>query len=728
MKKRILVTGGAGYLGTIICRKLLERGDEVRCFDRMMFGEEPVKDLQKKEGFELVVGDITRLYEHPDLFDDIDGVIHLAGLANDPSCDIRPEMTERVNYRATMDMAQKAKENGIKPFINASSCSVYGAGASGELKETSPLRPVSLYAEVKVRCERDLNTMADDSFYPVHMRQATLFGLSPRMRFDLAVNVMVLHGTTNNKIFVLGGGKQWRPFLHIEDSADCFLAALDRCEGLSGEAINIGTNKLNYQICDLAELVQKNLPDVELEVAPGDADRRTYNVNFDKMTELLGVTPGWTVENSVKEIHEALLGGGLPDPQSSRYYNIKLLKELVETPATMGGEPACDEFVPFCLPLVGKEEEDEVIATLRSGWLTTGPRTQRFEEMAREYLGCKQAVAVNSCTGALHLTLAGLGIGPGDEVITTPVTWPATANVVVHLGAKPVFVDVEKETFNINPDLIEEKITDKTKAIMPVHMAGHPCDMDRISEIAEKHGLDVVEDAAHAIGAAYKGRRVGTMSRASCFSFYPIKNMTTIEGGLIATDDAELAERIRILSLHGITKDAWKRYSASGSQHWEVVVPGYKYNMTDVQAALGLHQLPKLESFIKKRALMADFYSTGLSAADGLVSTPVDSKDIRHAWHLYIIVLDTDKLSVDRDAFMTGLKAENVGTGIHFRSLHMQGYYRETFNFKPEDYPNAAYLTDRIISLPLYPKMNEEEMEGVLRATTKLLLYYSKEK
>jgi len=724
MKQRILVTGGAGYLGTILCRKLLDRGYEVRCFDRLMFGPEPVKDLVDREGFELIKGDITRLDEHPALFDGISGLVHLAGLANDPSCDIRPEMTERVNYRATLELARRAKEKGIGPYIFASSCSVYGAGI-GELKETSPLKPVSLYAEVKVRCEEALNEMADESFWPVHLRQATLFGLSPRMRFDLAVNVMVLHGTMNKKIYVLGGGRQWRPFVHIEDSADAFIAALERCESISGEAINIGANDLNYQIRDLAALIQSHLPDVELEVAPGDADRRTYHVNFDKMKRLLGVEPSWTIEASVKEIHEALIDGRIPEPESPRYYNIKLLKQLVETPATMGGEPACDDFVPFCLPLIGEEEEKEVIATLRSGWLTTGPRTQRFEEMAREYIGCRHAVAVNSCTGALHLTLAALGIGPGDEVITTPITWPATANVIVHLGAKPVFVDVERDTLNMDADLIEEKITERTRAIVPVHMAGRPCDMDRIGAIAEKHGLHVVEDAAHAIGAAYKGRRIGTISKAACFSFYPIKNITTIEGGLIATDDGELAEKIRILSLHGITKDAWKRYSASGSQHWEVVVPGYKYNMTDVQAAIGIHQLPKLESFIKKRATMADFYNQGLAELDGIVTTPQDHPDIRHAWHLYIIVLDTEKLSVDRDAFMTGLKAENVGTGIHFRSLHMQGYYRETYGFASDDFPNAAYLTDRIISLPLYPKMNEEEMEGVLRATLKLLRYYS---
>jgi dTDP-4-amino-4,6-dideoxygalactose transaminase/nucleoside-diphosphate-sugar epimerase len=725
MSARVLVTGGAGYLGAVLCKKLLDEHYKVRAFDRLLFGREPIEDLLNRSEFELVEGDITHLEEHPGLFDDVGGVIHLAGLANDPSCDLRPEMTERVNYRASLALAEKAKAKGIGPFIFASSCSVYGAGL-GELKETSPLNPVSLYAEVKVRTEHALNAMADGSFWPVHLRQATLFGLSPRMRFDLAVNVMVLHGTLNKKIYVLGGGKQWRPFVHVADSSDAFIAALKRAEELSCEVINIGSSSLNYQICDLADLIASNLPEVVLDVAPGDAERRTYRVNFDKMKRLLGLAASRTVEDGIQEISHALSSGALPEPQSPRYYNIRLLKELVDTPATMGGEPACDDFVPFSLPLLGKEEEEEVIATLRSGWLTTGPRTQKFEEIARRYLGCSHTVAVNSCTGALHLALAALGVGPGDEVITSPITWPSTANVVVHLGARPVFVDVERDTLNIDPDLIEAAITDKTKVIIPVHMAGHPCDMDRITEIAEKHGLQVVEDAAHAIGAAFKGRRIGTISKATCFSFYPIKNITTIEGGLVATDDAELAENVRILSLHGITKDAWKRYSASGALHWEVIVPGYKYNMTDVQAALGIHQLPKLEGFIQKRTAMADLYSEGLSQFGDVVSIPHASPDVRHAWHLYIIALNTARLSVDRDAFVKGLKAENVGTGIHFRSLHMQGYYRETFGYKPGDFPNAAYLTDRIISLPLYPKMDGEETSGVLRATAKLLNYYSK--
>jgi len=456
MDMRVLVTGGAGYLGTVLCRKLLDKGYKVRAFDRLLFGREPVRNLMDRDGFELVEGDITYLSEYPDLFHDIGGVIHLAGLANDPSCDLRPEMTDRVNYRASIALAEKAKVNGIGPFIFASSCSVYGAGV-GELKETSPLNPVSLYAEVKVRTEQALNGMAGSSFWPVHLRQATLFGLSPRMRFDLAVNVMVLHGTLNRKIYVLGGGKQWRPFVHVEDSSDAFIASLERAESLSCEMINVGSKALNYQICDLAALVASHLPGVELEVAPGDAERRTYMVNFDKLEKVLDLIPSWTVEDGIREISQALTSGALPEPQSSRYYNIRLLKELVEKPATMGGEPACDDFVPFCLPLLGKEEEEEVVATLRSGWLTTGPRTQRFEELARDYLGCSHAVAVNSCTGALHLALAALGIGPGDEVITTPVTWPSTANVIVHLGARPVFVDVEKDTLNIDANLIEGK-------------------------------------------------------------------------------------------------------------------------------------------------------------------------------------------------------------------------------------------------------------------------------
>ncbi|MGD2279308.1 MAG: DegT/DnrJ/EryC1/StrS family aminotransferase [Candidatus Omnitrophota bacterium] len=390
-----------------------------------------------------------------------------------------------------------------------------------------------------------------------------------------------------------------------------------------------------------------------------------------------------------------------------------------------GGDSVRADFLPFGLPLLGREEEEEVIDTLRSGWLTTGPKTKQLESDFKDYLGCKNAICVNSCTAALHLAMVALGIGEGDEVITSPVTWPATANVIVHTGAHPVFADVDRDTLNICPEKIEEKITDKTKAIIPVHMAGQPCDMDRIHKIAKKHDLFVVEDAAHAIGTEYKGKKIGTLSDITCFSFYPIKNMTTIEGGLIATDNDEWAEKMRINSLHGVSKDAWKRYASSDFAHHEVIYPGFKYNMTDIQASLGLHQLKRLDDFIERRKEITRVYNDAFKSIEA-IGLPKTLKDIKHAYHLYIIILDTDKLRVDRDTVMRAINKENIGTGLHFRSLHLQHYYKNSFGYQDQDLPIAHYLSDRILSLPLYPKMNRYDVDSVIKAVNKIINYYKK--
>lgn len=393
----------------------------------------------------------------------------------------------------------------------------------------------------------------------------------------------------------------------------------------------------------------------------------------------------------------------------------------MEKPAYRGGVPVRRSFLPFALPDIGNEEEEEVLDTLRSGWLTTGPKTKRFEEMCASYLGVEHAIAVNSCTGALHVALSAAGVGPGDEVITTPISWPATANVVVHTGATPVFVDVEPDTLNIDVALVEAAITSRTKAILPVHMAGQPCDMSALTAIARRHGLTVIEDAAHAFGAEYRGVKVGQLSRAAAFSFYPTKNMTTIEGGLLVTDDDEMAEAARVLSLHGISRDAWKRHARDGSPHWQLLRPGYKYNMTDVQASIGIHQLPRLERFIDTRERVVQRYDEAfadLPAVRPLARRP----DVRHVHHLYILELRTELLRVHRDEFMVALKAEGIGTGVHFISMHLQPYYSQELMLRPDDLPVARDMSDRIISLPLYPKMTSGDVNDVIAATRKTVL------
>ena len=392
-------------------------------------------------------------------------------------------------------------------------------------------------------------------------------------------------------------------------------------------------------------------------------------------------------------------------------------------PAIVNGKPVRSSFLHPFKHSIGKEEIDEVVDTLKSDWITTGPKTFKFEEIFFEYVNSKYAIAVNSCTAALHLAVVALGIGNGDEVITTPYTFAATAEVVINSDAKPVFVDVEKDTYNIDPAKIEDKITNKTKAIIVVHYAGHACEMDKIMEIAEKYDLYVIEDAAHAIGSKYKDKKIGSIGDATCFSFYATKNITTAEGGMITTNHEDLSDKMRILSLHGISKDAWKRYSSEGSWYYEIEYSGYKYNMSDLQASIGIHQMKKLDQMQKRREEIADMYNKSFDQI-AQITTPTVKRYTTHAWHLYPIQVNPDMLSINRNEFIEALKAENIGTSVHFIPLHLHPYYKEKYGFKGDDFPNAESLYKNEISLPIYPKMEDKDVEDVITAVKKIIDYY----
>ncbi len=385
--------------------------------------------------------------------------------------------------------------------------------------------------------------------------------------------------------------------------------------------------------------------------------------------------------------------------------------------------PVRDTFLPFAIPDLGDEEIQEVVDTLRSGWLSVGPKTKEFQTRFRDYVGSAEAVAVSSCTAALHLALVAAGIGEGDEVITTPLTFCATANVIVHQRAKPVLADIRMEDFNIDPAQIEAKITPRTRAIIPVHMAGQPCRMDEIMEIARRHNIVVIEDAAHAAGAEYKGRRIGTIADMTAFSFYAIKNMTTGEGGMLTTQDADLAATARKFSLHGISRDAWARYTEKGSWYYEVVAPGYKYNMSDIGAALGLHQLARLDSFIDVRERYANMYTEAFADMPEILTPPVLS-DIKHAWHLYVMRLVPETLTIDRAEFITELKAEKIGTSVHFIPLHLHPFYQSEFGYARGDFPVTEAVYDNAISLPLYTRMREEDVYSVIAAVKRIVERY----
>jgi len=397
--------------------------------------------------------------------------------------------------------------------------------------------------------------------------------------------------------------------------------------------------------------------------------------------------------------------------------------ETRETLAVEGGAPVRSSFLPYHQPLIDADDEGAVVETLRSGWLTTGPRTKGFEKDLAAYAGAAYCVGVNSCTAALHLALEAVGVGSGDEVITSPITFASTANVIVHRGARPVFVDVEPDTFNINPGGIEAALTPRTKALIPVDFAGQPCDLDAIMGIGARHGLPVIEDAAHALGADYKGRRIGGIADMTCFSFYANKNITSGEGGALTTNRQEWADRITVMALHGLSRDAWKRYSAEGYRHWDIIAPGYKYNMFDVQAALVGSQFKKLEAFQIRRDALKARLDAGLKDIAEL-AFPAERSWGTHAHHLYPIVVRTEMLRADRDVIMNAIQGENIGIGVHFRAVHLHPFYVDTFGFRRGMFPNAEYYSDRAISLPIYPRMTDEDADDVVAAVRKVISHY----
>ena len=374
------------------------------------------------------------------------------------------------------------------------------------------------------------------------------------------------------------------------------------------------------------------------------------------------------------------------------------------------------EFLPFSTPTLDDEEINEVVDSLRSGWITTGPKVKRFEEAFRAYVGAPFAVPLSSATAGLHLTLLALKIQDGDEIITTPMTFASTVSMILLCGGKPVLVDIEPGTLNIDATKIREKITPRTRAIIPVHFAGQSCDMDAIFALAKEFNLTVIEDAAHAAGTEYKGRRIGSLDSISIFSFHPNKNITTGEGGMVCTPDESLAEEVSLLKFHGMNREAWKRFAPSGTPNYDIVLPGFKYNMMDIQAAIGIHQLPKLDDFINRRKEIAEFYNQAFSDLSELALPSLAPYKQRHAWHLYTPLVRIEKLSIDRDEFMTELKSHNIGTGLHYKAIHHHAWYLENLPQPAGSLPNADYASDRILSLPLFPKMTMEDALDVVTA------------
>jgi len=392
----------------------------------------------------------------------------------------------------------------------------------------------------------------------------------------------------------------------------------------------------------------------------------------------------------------------------------RLLSEA-RAPAAASERPPRETFLPFALPHITQAEIDETVDTLRSGWLSTGPKTKRFEREFGEAVGAPYCVAVNSGTAALHLALDALEVGPGDEVIVPVYTFTASAEVVIHCGARPVFVDVDPITCNIDPDAIAAAITPRTRAVIVVHVAGLPAEMDKILAAARVSGIAVIEDAAHAFPSRYRGQMVGTIGDMTAFSFYATKTLATGEGGMLTTGSPAYAERAATMALHGISHDAWKRYSSEGSWYYEVLYPGYKYNMGDLAASLGLHQLARRQWLLEQRRTIARRYSEAFSTVPE-VDPPTEPEHVDHAWHLYMLRLRLERLRITRDEFVRLLHAANIGTSVHFIPLHLHPYYRSTYGLQPTDFPSALDTFRREISLPIYPGLSDDDVTDVIAA------------
>jgi dTDP-4-amino-4,6-dideoxygalactose transaminase/nucleoside-diphosphate-sugar epimerase len=719
---RVLVTGGGGYLGATVVETLLGLGHPVRVLDRFCFGRSVLSDLEGNPALEVVDGDIRRLQELPDLLDDVQAVVHLAGLSNDPTCDLDADTAADVNVESTLELARRALQMGVRRFVFGSTCSVYGKGVFELLDEASPPSPVSTFAQTKLRAEQGLLKLRAGGLEPVIARTASMFGVSRRMRYDLAVNLMTGTAVREGRIIVRGGGGQWRPFVHVRDAAEALVRMVEApAARVAGEIFNVGSDEDNHRVRDLAGQIARLVGHTAVETPADDDDLRTYRVVFEKIAQRLDFRPARRIADGVAEVRAHLAAQPGLDLYAPEVFNVARMRALRALPVDQGGEPLAARFIPLAKPDLGEEEEQAVLSAMRSGWLTSGPQIGAFQEAFCRTVEAPHAVAVVSCTAALHLALVDIGVGRDDEVITSPITWSSTGNTILNMGARPVFVDVEPGTLNLDPAGLEAAITSRTKAIMPVHMAGQPCNLDAIHAVAGRHGIPVVEDAAHALGAAYKGQPIGARGPYACFSFYAIKNITTMEGGMITLQDPERAARVHRLAFNGMSATAWDRYGRSAiTRPMEVIEPGYKYLLGNVAAAMGLVQIGRFPQFKEARRRIAHMYRAVLGDVDEIELLDV-VPDVEHAWHLFIIKLRLDRLSRNRDEIAYDLRRENIGTGIHFHALHLHQYYRETLRMRPEDCPRAAEASHHILSLPLHPLMSDKNVHEVVAALKKVL-------
>lgn len=695
--KKILVTGGAGYIGTYIVQRLLEKKYQVVVIDNLIYGDIGLKTFVNNPLCQFIEGDITSEVDMEQATQGCDAVIALAAIVGDPASNVNTDTTYRINYKANDLLITKCIEHGIDRVVFASSCSVYGQNNGKFITEESSLSPVSLYAETRIASEH-LLIKNQNQFTPVILRLSTVFGYGHRMRFDLGVNIMTGKAAKGELVEIFGGN-QWRPFIHADDAARAFIMAMEAPrEIVHGQVFNVGSNKANYQVNQIGEVIKSTMPNAVVKQSKTVEDTRTYHVSFDKIKNKLGFEVEKTLAEGVEEIYNFAKGADI-DIYNEKYHNVVVWRNINKC-----------RYIPFAVPDLGEREKHEILDTIDSGWLSTGPKSRKFEEALNDYFDTKglHCIPVSSGTAGLHLQLLANDVGPGDEVITTPLTFCSTISTILQCGATPVFVDIDPNTYNIDIEGVVDKITAKTKAIVPVYYAGNAFDYDRLYELVKDRGILILADAAHAFGGTYKGKKIGTFEDAASFSFYATKNLTTGEGGLITTKNAEVANRIRKMRSFGMDKDAWKRYSSSGSWYYEITEEGFKYNFTDLQAAFGLHQLKKIDKFNKMRNEFANLYDDAFNDCEEIIKPPVFPNSLPTR-HLYPLLIKYENLKIDRNEFIKELQKANIGISVHYVPIHFHSFFQKRLGLTIKDFPNSTWFYEREISLPIYTKLAEED-------------------
>jgi dTDP-4-amino-4,6-dideoxygalactose transaminase/nucleoside-diphosphate-sugar epimerase len=711
MEKKVLVTGGAGYVGSIVVNMLLDRGYRVIVLDKLLYGRKGLDSFSGRENMEFIQGDVTDHLIVEKAIKGADYVIALAAIVGDQACSVNEKITWDINYKSVKYLADLSVLNNVTRFVFTSSCSVYGCNEHIRfLTEESKLSPVSLYAQTRIKSEKYLQKKKDLLSFVI-LRLSTIFGYSPRMRFDLAVNIMSAKAAASKSLDVCGGD-QWRPFVHVCDVARAIILALESDDKLvRGEVFNVGSTDSNYKIAEVADMILEELPETKINFISSTADKRNYNCVFDKIHKKLNYKGTLSVRDGIREVAQ-FVEKEKPDLSSPEYSNYEVWKKIgkIET------------FIPYSVPDICDEVREEIVETIESGWLSMGPRTKAFEERIKEYFsdGQLEVIAVSSCTAGLHLQLLAAGVGPGDEVITSPLTFCATVNTILYTRATPVLVDIDPVTFNLDIDLLESAITERTKAIVPVYYAGQAVDHKKLKAIADKHGLLILADAAHAMGAKYDNKFCGTYEDSAAFSFYATKNMPIGEGGIVTTHNHEMADKIKYLLMHGMNRDAWKRFSETGSWYYEIIDLGYKYNFTDMQAAFGLHQLKKLDQFNNLRRKYGEVYDEAFKYLPGMRPCGLDPRATTNR-HMYPIVLDPDIIGLSRNQFIEKLKEFKIGTSVHYIPIHHHPFYQKNIGLDPEDFPVTNKIFKGLLSLPIYTKLTIEDVNKIISRVTQLV-------